>query len=95
MVGLHVEHLEHLVEHLAVLPRDADDRLELARPRLQLVHERAHLDRLRARPEDKHYLLHSYLPVIRLIRPRAITCATDLKVPQFTNTRIVKAADDT
>ena len=58
MVGLHVEHPKHLVKHLAVLAGHADDRLELLGPRLQLVHERAHLYRLGTRPEDEHHLHH-------------------------------------
>lgn len=56
VVGRDAEHAQHLVEHLAVLARDADHRLELLGPSLQLVDERAHLYRLRARPEDEHDL---------------------------------------
>lgn len=54
VVGLDVEHPQHLLEHLAVLARHADDGLELSRPGLELVDERAHLDGLRARAEDEH-----------------------------------------
>ena len=57
MVGNDAEHGEHLVEHLAVLPGDADDRLELLGPRLEFERQRAHLDGLRAGPEDEHDLL--------------------------------------
>ena len=53
----HAEHGEHLVEHLAVLPGDADDRLELLGPRLELERQRAHLDGLWAGAEDEHDLL--------------------------------------
>ena len=58
VVGSHVEDAQHLVEHLAVLARHGHDGLELIRACLQLVDERAHLDCLRAGPEDEHYLLH-------------------------------------
>ena len=34
-VGLEIEHLEHLVEHRAMLGRDADQALELSRRRPQ------------------------------------------------------------
>lgn len=54
VVGLDVEHPQHLLEHLAVLARHADDGLELSRPGLELVDERAHLDGLRTRTEDEH-----------------------------------------
>ena len=57
VVGSHAEDAQHLVEHLAVLPRHGHDGLELIRACLQLVDERAHLDRLRAGAEDEHYFL--------------------------------------
>lgn len=63
VVGRHVEDAQHLVEHLAVLARHGHDGLELIRPRLQLVNERAHLDGLRAGAEDKHYLLQNGFPL--------------------------------
>lgn len=56
MVWSHVEDAQHLVEHLAVLARHGHDGLELILARLQLVDERAHLDCLRAGPEDEHHL---------------------------------------
>ena len=59
MVGHNIKDAKHLVEHLAMLPRYGHDSLKLSGPRLQLVHERAHLDGLRASPEDKHYLLQT------------------------------------
>jgi hypothetical protein len=43
---------EHLVEHRAVLRRDAYQALELLRRRLQRVDHRRHLDRLRPSAED-------------------------------------------
>lgn len=55
VVGLHAEHPQHLLEHLAVLAGHADDRLELALAGLELVDERAHLDGLRSRAEDEHH----------------------------------------
>lgn len=58
VVGSHVEDAQHLVEHLAMLTRHGHNGLELILARLQLVDERAHLDCLRAGPEDEHYLLH-------------------------------------
>lgn len=58
VVRLHLEDREHLLEHLAVLPRDAHDCVELVRTGLELVHERTHLDRLRAGAEDEHYFFH-------------------------------------
>lgn len=56
VIGGHAEHLEHLVEHLAVLAGGADDRLELLGTGLQLPHERVHLDGLWADAEDERYL---------------------------------------
>lgn len=58
VVGSHVEDAQHLVEHLAVLAGHGHDGLELIRPRLQLVDERAHLDCLRAGAEDEHDFFH-------------------------------------
>lgn len=58
VVGSHIEDAQHLVEHLAMLARHGHNGLELILARLQLVDERAHLDCLRAGPEDEHYLLH-------------------------------------
>lgn len=58
MVGSHVEDAQHLVEHLAMLARHGHDCLKLIRSRLELVDERAHLDRLRAGAEDEHYFFH-------------------------------------
>ena len=58
VVGRDVEHPQHLLEHLAVLARHADDGLELSRAGLELVDERAHLDGLRTRAEDEHDFLH-------------------------------------
>lgn len=60
VVGRHVEDAQHLVEHLAVLARHGQDGLELIRPRLQLVDERAHLDCLRAGAEDEHYFFSGH-----------------------------------
>lgn len=58
VVGSHVEDAQHLVEHLAVLAGHGHDGLKLIRTRLELVDERAHLDRLRAGAEDEHNFLH-------------------------------------
>lgn len=58
VVGSHVEDVQHLVEHFAVLARHGHDGLELIPARLQLVDERAHLDGLRTGPEDEHYFFH-------------------------------------
>lgn len=63
VVGSHVEDAQHLVEHLTMLAGHGHEGLELIRPRLQLVGERAHLDCLWAGAEDEHYLL------IRHFRP--------------------------
>ena len=51
------ERPEHLVEHLPMLPRDADLRVELFGAALQHVGEGAHLDGLGTRAEDEHDLL--------------------------------------
>ena len=56
VVGIYVEDAQYLVKHLAVLARHGHDGLELILARLQLVHERAHLDCLRAGAEDEHHL---------------------------------------
>lgn len=63
VVGRDVEDAQHLVEHLAVLAGNGRDRLELIGARLQLVDERAHLDRLRAGAEDEHYFLQNGFPL--------------------------------
>ena len=60
VVGSHIEDAQHLVEHLAMLTRHGHNGLELILARLQLVDERAHLDCLRAGPEDEHYFLFTH-----------------------------------
>ena len=59
VVGHHAEHVQHLVEHLTVLPGDGHHDVEFPRTCLQLVGKRAHLDGLRPRAEDEHYFLQS------------------------------------
>jgi hypothetical protein len=51
-VRLEVEYLEHLIEHRAMLGRDADLALELGRRRAQGADDGRHLDRLRPGAED-------------------------------------------
>ena len=58
MLGHDPEHRQHLIEHLAVLAGDGNDRLELVGAALQLQHERAHLDCLGPRPKDEHHFHH-------------------------------------
>lgn len=58
VVGCHVEHAKHLVQHLTVLTGDRHNRVELVGARPQLVHERAHLNGLRASAEDEHNFFH-------------------------------------
>lgn len=56
--GFDVEHAKHLVQHLTVLTGDRHHRVELVGARPQLVHERAHLNGLRASAEDEHNFFH-------------------------------------
>lgn len=56
--GFDVEHAKHLVQHLTVLAGDRHHRVELVGARPQLVHERAHLNGLRASAEDEHNFFH-------------------------------------
>ncbi len=58
-IGLDVEDPQDLVEHLTMLPGDADDSLEAVRILLELLDQGADLNRLRPGPENKHYFLHS------------------------------------
>ena len=61
VIRLHIEDPEHLVQHLTVLSRYSHDCLEILRILLELLHQRAHLDGLRASPENEHYYIHSNL----------------------------------
>ena len=53
-IRLHIEDAQHLVQHLPMLPSHAHNRLELLRILLELLHQRAHLDGLRAGSENEH-----------------------------------------
>ena len=64
VVRLNAERGEHLIEHLPVLPRDADDGPQTL-ARLELVHQRAHFDRLGARAEYQHDSFHVASPYSR------------------------------
>ena len=52
MIGADPELPQRLVEHVAVLGRDADPAADPLPPRLERVNERAHLDGLGPRPQD-------------------------------------------
>ena len=67
IVRRHLKSPQALGQHFPVLPRDADHRLKLLRPPLQLQHQGAHFDGLRLRSEDQHHFFHSF----RILRPRA------------------------
>ena len=58
-IGQEEQHkrIQHLLKHLLVLPRDADNCLHL-RAALQLIDQRTHLDALRSSSENKHDFLH-------------------------------------
>ena len=56
---MHIEEFQHLVEHLTVLSRDNDQRLEILRF-FHCFHERRHLNGFGTGPEYKHDLFHSY-----------------------------------
>ena len=58
IVRLHLEYLEHLVQHLAVLTGHTHNCLKIFRIFLELLHQRAHLDGLWPGSEDKHYFFH-------------------------------------
>lgn len=66
VVGLDSEQPQHLIEHLAVLSADADDRPERVRMPSELPYQRGHFDRLGTSPEkpaspfslDKVYFLN-------------------------------------
>ncbi len=58
VVGLDSEQPQHLIEHLAVLSADADDRPEKVRMPSELPYQRGHFDRLGTSPENQHHLFH-------------------------------------
>ena len=58
IVRLYIEDAKYLIQHLPVLTGHAHDRLKLLRILLELLHQRAHLDGLRAGSENEHYSLH-------------------------------------
>ena len=49
------EHVQHLVEHLAMLGSHADERFELIRMLFQFQHQRRHFDGFRADPKNGHH----------------------------------------
>ena len=53
VVGMDVEHLQHLVQHLAVLPSDTDLCVKFSWSAAEFFHQRCHLDGLRAGTENK------------------------------------------
>lgn len=55
VVGGHIEHAQHLVEHLAVLAGYSHHSVKLVRAPLKLVDQRTHLDGLRPRAENEHH----------------------------------------
>ena len=55
-----------IVEHFAVLRRNADDIVDL-RVFAQRVHDRRHLDRVGTRPEDAHDLDPLHRPALRSV----------------------------
>jgi len=58
MVGRYAEDAQNLIEHLAVLSADADDRPERIRMPSELPYQRGHFDRLGTSPENQHHLFH-------------------------------------
>ena len=70
---LDAEHIQHLPEHLPVLPRDAHDRLKRLRTARERLYQRAHFDGLRPRAEANHDFFHVLFfrrPTGRTGRPR-------------------------
>ena len=59
----HIKKRQHLVQHLAMLRRHNNQRLQILRL-FHRLHKRRHLDRFRTRPENKHNLFHSYTSFI-------------------------------
>ena len=55
------ECMQHGIQHLAMLSRDADHRLHFG-AFFQLIDERAHFNCFGSRPEDQHDLLHGIPP---------------------------------
>ena len=58
IIRLHIEDAQHLIQHLPMLPSHAHDRLKFLRILLELFHQRAHLNGLRAGSENEHYCFH-------------------------------------
>ncbi len=60
VIRLELEHVQNLIQHLAMLRRDADSRFERFRVGQEVANYRAKLDRLRSSPKNKQYftLLH-------------------------------------
>ncbi len=63
---LHPESLQHHIQHLPVLPRDADHRLEV-RPGMKLLHQGTHLNGLRPGAENQHHLFQGHIPPSKIL----------------------------
>ena len=61
IVGDDLKNLQNLIQHLPVLPRDADGHPE-ACPALQLLHQRTHFNGLRTGAENEHNFFHGVPP---------------------------------
>ena len=78
---LHMERLQHLIQHLPVLAGHAADGLDAAAP-AQLLHQRAHLDRFGSGPEHQHDLFHNlYTPSsVQMLRVSSTTLPFSLSI---------------
>ena len=65
IIGLDLENIEHLIEHLPVLRGDAHNALRVL-ALLQRTDERRHFDGLRPGAEHRHYLdfIHPLVPFV-------------------------------
>lgn len=59
IIGMDVEYLKHLVQHLAMLGRDTDARVKVLRVLQKRLDQRSHLDGFGAGTENEKYLFHN------------------------------------
>ena len=68
IIRLDLKNIQHLIQHLAVLRGDADDRLGMG-ILFQCMHQRRHFDRLRPRAEHSHHFNFVHRLFSPFVRP--------------------------
>lgn len=65
VVGCNFEDFEYLVKHFSMLSRNADYDFEFLWMLLEFLDKRTHFYGLRSRSENKHYLFHFFIFMVR------------------------------